>query len=625
MCHRSGFLISRGFGKRHLKSQGSKKINGFCPARIQVTINKYCDSHKVSFVETHVGHQNDLCHLFLTNDERKVLATKISMNIPFDEILNEIRDTVSTNSMERMHLLTKKDLFNIEACFNLDSTSQRHKNDDINVDAWVEEMKSSCVLFYKPQGTILEDYPQFRQEDFILIIMTEDQKMMLLNYAQNYICIDGIHGLNNNNFKLYTLLVLDELHQGFPCSFLVSNRSDEVVMNTYFNCIKAEVGNIETKVFMSDMGESYYNAWIQIMSEAQFRLFCSWHVDSEWRKNLHNIKLKENQATIYKMLRTLMQESDTVTFEKMINEFVVQLFEKSETVEFAKYFQNYYVQNCKSWAYCYWIHSGLNTNMHLERLHKSIKHIYLRGKKVQHLDKTLGVLMKLVRDLLFDRLLSLNEGKISSKLKELQKRHESSIVLNTNSICEKNEGIWLIQSTSGSSSVYTISENNTSCECQLSCSQCKTCIHKYSCDCIDCAIRWNMCKHIHLLCRYLKEQKNTNEAPCLEYCSDDSENFDTMESQTFKETEQKINQISSNITHIVGNNDLCNKKKKLLEKISREILSIENINQFKAIEKIVASIGPTLKALQCTAVQKNIIQQRRLPKKASKKSLPKIY
>lgn len=39
----------------------------------------------------------------------------------------------------------------------------------------------------------------------------------------------------------------------------------------FFNCLKAKIGSIETKVFMSDMADLYYNAWIQIMPKAQYR------------------------------------------------------------------------------------------------------------------------------------------------------------------------------------------------------------------------------------------------------------------------------------------------------------------------------------------------------------------
>jgi len=39
-CHRNGNYISKGTGLRHLKTQGSNKINGHCPSRIDVTICK---------------------------------------------------------------------------------------------------------------------------------------------------------------------------------------------------------------------------------------------------------------------------------------------------------------------------------------------------------------------------------------------------------------------------------------------------------------------------------------------------------------------------------------------------------------------------------------------------------
>lgn len=65
-----------------------------------------------------------------------------------------------------------------------------------------------------------------------------------------------------------------------------------------------------------------------------------------------------------------MQETDAVAFEKLIDELVTQIFKNSETVECGKNFENYYVKNCKSWAHCYQTYSGINTNMHIERLHK---------------------------------------------------------------------------------------------------------------------------------------------------------------------------------------------------------------------------------------------------------------
>lgn len=72
--------------------------------------------------------------------------------------------------LKRLHLLTRKDLNNIEACYNLCSSSVRHTND---VESWVNDMRSNgnCVLFYKPQGCTLEEWPTLKSEDFTLMII----------------------------------------------------------------------------------------------------------------------------------------------------------------------------------------------------------------------------------------------------------------------------------------------------------------------------------------------------------------------------------------------------------------------------------------------------------------------
>lgn len=61
-------------------------------------------------------------------------------------------------------------------------------------------------------------------------------------------------------------------------------------------------------------------------------------------------------------------------------------------MSFGDYFFNkQYVVNdhYKTWAYCYRINAGINTNMSMENFNCVIKHCYLKGKKVRRLDKTL--------------------------------------------------------------------------------------------------------------------------------------------------------------------------------------------------------------------------------------------
>ncbi|GFX21400.1 uncharacterized protein TNCV_2821081 [Trichonephila clavipes] len=101
--HRSGVYISKGL--RHLKTQGSNKIDGYCPAEIKVFVSE-TGACSIKFCKTHLGHRNDIGHLSLTDFERQHIATKIASKIPFDEI----RDSVTDSKLERIHLLMKKDV-----------------------------------------------------------------------------------------------------------------------------------------------------------------------------------------------------------------------------------------------------------------------------------------------------------------------------------------------------------------------------------------------------------------------------------------------------------------------------------------------------------------------------------
>lgn len=277
VCHRSGYYKNKGKGTRHIKTQGTKKINGFCPAGIKLTICRASGKCLVEYTKTHAGHgSNNLGHLTLTKTERESFAMKIASKIPFQTILDEVRDSVYNSELDRTHLLTKKDLHNIQQTFNLNNEAIRHTNDAVSIELWVKEVENSgCVLFYKPQDITLLEHTNLKKEDFILIVMNMGQLEMLEKFADDCICIDGTHGLNPYDFQLQTLLVLDDLREGFPCAFLFSNRSDEEILFLFFSCIKDKLGRqIKPRVFMSDMENTFYNAWVRVMEPADFRYVC---------------------------------------------------------------------------------------------------------------------------------------------------------------------------------------------------------------------------------------------------------------------------------------------------------------------------------------------------------------
>ncbi|KAF6208192.1 hypothetical protein GE061_016644 [Apolygus lucorum] len=74
-CHRSGFYKPTGTGIRHLKSSGSRKIDGYCPSYLKLNIEKD-GKCAVTYFEKHWGHDVELQHLFLTADQH--VTNKIS-------------------------------------------------------------------------------------------------------------------------------------------------------------------------------------------------------------------------------------------------------------------------------------------------------------------------------------------------------------------------------------------------------------------------------------------------------------------------------------------------------------------------------------------------------------------
>lgn len=68
-------------------------------------------------------------------------------------------------------------------------------------------------------------------------------------------------------------------------------------------------------------------------------------------------------------------------FENMLAGISDELRDDNDTKEFYHYFQCNYLNRVEQWAYCHRNLCGINTNMYLESIHKTIKYFYLNGKK----------------------------------------------------------------------------------------------------------------------------------------------------------------------------------------------------------------------------------------------------
>lgn len=221
-----------------------------------------------------------------------------------------------------------------------------------------------------------------------------------------------------------------------------------------------------------------------------------------WKQNLNRISGgEEKKKETYKLLRSLLEELDENKFEILLPNVIERLNKDPDTKSYAEYFERNYVTNKRAWAYCFRKSTGLNSNTHLESLHKTLKYVYLEGKKVKRLDKTISILMKFIFDRLFDQIIIAHKGKLTKKIQDLRRRHQTAVKApNLISYDDKDER-WVVSS----QQMYYVEKNVERCQCNLICTLCKACIHRYSCTCIDYAIKWNMCKHVHQVCMLVNE------------------------------------------------------------------------------------------------------------------------
>ncbi|KAJ8971401.1 hypothetical protein NQ314_000725 [Rhamnusium bicolor] len=240
-------------------------------------------------------------------------------------ILGEIRDNIG-NQLKRVDLITKQDLQNVKRSFKIDmQEGVRNKDDATSVHLCIEELQKSefnSVLLYKREGDILESFP-LEENDFCLIIMSQYQQHMLVKYGNNIIAVDETHGLNNYDFKLTTLMVVDNFNEGFPGAFMFTNRKDTLIHQIFFEVIESKVGNkISPNTFMSDITRVFYQAWSSVMGVVPFQLYCTWHIDCAWRNNLNKIPNIEKRKEVYKTLKVLHQNIDETSFRKQLDNMI---------------------------------------------------------------------------------------------------------------------------------------------------------------------------------------------------------------------------------------------------------------------------------------------------------------
>lgn len=64
---------------------------------------------------------------------------------------------------------------------------------------------------------------ELKKEDFLLLIMNDYQKSIFKKFENDVIYIDETHRMNSYHFNFTTILIIDDMIEGFPCSLMISN------------------------------------------------------------------------------------------------------------------------------------------------------------------------------------------------------------------------------------------------------------------------------------------------------------------------------------------------------------------------------------------------------------------
>lgn len=508
-CHRSGAYQPR-VQRRHrrIKLQGSVKMGGYCPAAITVFESRQTGRCRVSYVSTHVGHnvcdEAELAHMYPSAEEKARLAGRLAEGVPSNRILTESVDPLA----DSVYLLNKQSLFNISATYRIKAAPEPPTVlAPYDLESFVAEYHRS-ILFLKRAGEPHPSEPALHVDDAVAVVVTPQQQQLWRRFGGRVVAADCTFGADE--LALHALSVVDEWYEATPAALAVSNRNDGVFGELFVRAVRERVGVLAPQTFVSEMGTAYYECWSRVMGAApRFRLYCRWHVENAWRKNVRKVAdpARRNEA-----LERLLAMSVCLDEEQFERDFRGLLADE-RLQPFAQYLRAEFADNRRSWAYCYRVNAGLNNNFHLRAFDRCLKYFngnFLKGATFEDFLSLLNEFLELqTKELTRKRIF----GKRSAKLGNLRKRHDvvvkSREAMSVDRLDDTCLG-WLVsvgEDDPESWSMYAVRPRKADCSgCKMVCEECDTCLHSYECTCRDYCIEFNMCLHIHKVCMYLKEK-----------------------------------------------------------------------------------------------------------------------
>ncbi len=132
-----------------------------------------------------------------------------------EEVGGRNRREAFDEDVKRKHYITRQDCHNASRKIR-SFKYHRHSNDAVSVNRIVAELQledPSPIIAYKPRGSTKHGYPLLKEENILLVIMTQFQANMFTQFS-SFVCVDSTHKTNEYGYKLITLMVIDEFRNG---------------------------------------------------------------------------------------------------------------------------------------------------------------------------------------------------------------------------------------------------------------------------------------------------------------------------------------------------------------------------------------------------------------------------
>lgn len=519
-CSRSGNYVSHSKGVKSIKKIGTSKMNNHCTASITCVELKN-GKLEVKACSTHYGHEADLQHLRLTQSQKFMIAEQLCQGMPRELVLDNVRAS-ATCDVDKLHLISLKDVKNIEKSFGIQGVSNV-KTDNVyhNLIFWVSNIMKTehCPLVYFSEDGDFESL-NHKDHDLTLVLITKGQIELLNKFGTQgtfYISpfvAENVHYSFNpiNPIKPYSVyitvvLLVDDIHDVVPVSYMVSHKINSNKFVNLFDSIKDKAPGISAKVILTDDREEIYDAWCAVFGDHPVHLWSNRFVDSDWRLNLIQIPDEDLQESIYEQMYSFLESSDVSKLENTLEDFVLKLQSDARTNNFGDYFASKYIGCEDLWAGCYGkAQVGVNAQLNMENVFNQIEEVVQRKNWDRNfLVRTVQHLIKYINEKQCDR-----HNKLQKQVQEIPTHHNLATNIKPEAVLKTKRNEWRVNSVKDPENIFSIVSRQTySCksDCTMFCFECDVCAHQFQCSCKVYEFDKTMCKHIHAVALKMK--------PCL--------------------------------------------------------------------------------------------------------------